>query len=1062
MMRMLFFGLIVTFSTAFCFEIEFTFEDIDGGGVIASAMIKSANKAFALNMKGLDALEGGDLDGALALFRQAADKLDNYVDARNNIGVVYFRKGDAATARKIWRELIENDKRYALAYFNLGVADFAEKRNDAAQENFLKSIKYNNKFTDGYIYLGKLALSGENTEAAIGWLRKAYKVDAKHPGAWGFLAYALIERGDTAAAQSLLEQHRDHAGALEILGTIEANRKMFKKAAGTFLSALARGGDPALLVKLASVQVEEDDCLGARATMISYFAKVPQPSADAYQAAGVAAQACNDIAEAKRYFEEGIRRFPEDEILRYNAGKIYYYEKEYTRAENMWSGLSHAVNDPELLYLRALNAYKLNRHEEADALVRKAIRIDRQARFYDLKGIISYAQNNKEEAERLFKQALDIDPNLRSAQINLSLVDTAYHNLDDAVAQVWREQRACKKECGKVAMKLAMLLYRQNLTGEAADVLARVPAQDKTEKTYRTQAHFYREIQNYEKAISALEQAGQHLALSVEARQEQAQILLTAGKYVQAERVLLELVADWVENPWRLYYQIGYARMERHDYAGAQEYFEKSIARKQDNPASKSLLAFVLQKLGDSGKARSLWAGSLQDDPDNPVLLVNLGLAHEDAGEFDKALEYYTKALQANPGKKEIYINIGNAQRGLENYRKSIDAYEKALSSPKKSEAAFNLFLSAREMNDLQRAEKMAALLEREDPSSDYAVRAGGEFAVWRGDTADGIRMLEKVKHPEDDDYLRLAELYAWLGDDARVREYIDKLPDQGEYASRKAGIAGRLAFVSKDFGRAFSLWNTSGDSSFDARFNLALAALHARRFEQAHDIAVSLYAQAEGADKVVLAKLVAQAASATYKWDVARQWYAKLLPHAGDDHLIWFNLAVAEYNLGEIDSCWSHYRKAQALNPDLHNEDIENRYHASNTPADTTITLSLSEIEQLYNRAVALQSDGRTKEAEELYRTILNGDHRFVQAWNNLGTLYAAQGELEKAEECYKNSVKRRGDLPEGYANLVNLYLAVDEVQKAQRWIKRALARVPESRVLREMEQRVNAAVAN
>ncbi len=84
--------LSITCLPLYSYEVEFHFEVDESGDVLPAALLKVAEEAYELNMKGLDALELDNFEEALDYFEQAAARLPNYSDAINNSGVVYFRR----------------------------------------------------------------------------------------------------------------------------------------------------------------------------------------------------------------------------------------------------------------------------------------------------------------------------------------------------------------------------------------------------------------------------------------------------------------------------------------------------------------------------------------------------------------------------------------------------------------------------------------------------------------------------------------------------------------------------------------------------------------------------------------------------------------------------------------------------------------------------------------------------------------------------------------------------------------------------------------------------------
>src|SRR5262249_1274815 len=63
---------------------------------------------------GLDAYEGGDLDGALQHFRDALKLDDGYQGAQYQLGLVLREKGQNAEAKKAWQRAVAIDPRSEL------------------------------------------------------------------------------------------------------------------------------------------------------------------------------------------------------------------------------------------------------------------------------------------------------------------------------------------------------------------------------------------------------------------------------------------------------------------------------------------------------------------------------------------------------------------------------------------------------------------------------------------------------------------------------------------------------------------------------------------------------------------------------------------------------------------------------------------------------------------------------------------------------------------------------------------------------------------------------------
>ena len=95
--------------------------------------------------------------------------------------------------------------------------------------------------------------------------------------------------------------------------------------------------------------------------------------------------------------------------------------------------------------------------------------------------------------------------------------------------------------------------------------------------------------------------------------------------------------------------------------------------------------------------------------------------------------------------------------------------------------------------------------------------------------------------------------------------------------------------------------------------------------------------------------------------------------------------------------------------------------------------------------QAIKAHREGKFKEAENLYRSILKVHPENLDALNNLGNILENQNKLDEAEASYRKAIELKPDLLEAGYNLGNTLLKLERLNEAEASFKKVLELKPD-----------------
>jgi tetratricopeptide (TPR) repeat protein/tRNA A-37 threonylcarbamoyl transferase component Bud32 len=157
---------------------------------------------------GIALLRKGDVDEALAAFRQALVLDPRFAQAHIGLGAALSRKGDVDGAIAACRQALVLDPRLAAAHGELGTILHGKGDVDGAIAEWRRAIALDPKFAGAHVNLGNALLGQGEVIGAMAEYRRALAIRPRYARAHCLLGVALREAGDLQA--SLASLRRGH------------------------------------------------------------------------------------------------------------------------------------------------------------------------------------------------------------------------------------------------------------------------------------------------------------------------------------------------------------------------------------------------------------------------------------------------------------------------------------------------------------------------------------------------------------------------------------------------------------------------------------------------------------------------------------------------------------------------------------------------------------------------------------------------------------------------------------------------------------------------------------
>ena len=164
---------------------------------------KDAVKAFN---EGVDLYKKGNIEGAIAKYREAIRLKPGYAEAHNNLGMALGEKGETEEEIKEHREAIRLKPDDAEAHYNLGVALRQKGETDEEIKEYREAIRLKPDYAEAHNNLGNALKNQGKLDDAIEEYREAIRWKPDYALAHNNLGNALKDQGKLDDA---IEEYRE-------------------------------------------------------------------------------------------------------------------------------------------------------------------------------------------------------------------------------------------------------------------------------------------------------------------------------------------------------------------------------------------------------------------------------------------------------------------------------------------------------------------------------------------------------------------------------------------------------------------------------------------------------------------------------------------------------------------------------------------------------------------------------------------------------------------------------------------------------------------------------------
>jgi tetratricopeptide (TPR) repeat protein len=575
---------------------------------------------------------------AIAIRAQQPARVPSSLEARLKLAQTHLQAGRTAEGLKLTKEISDENKNDVQVHFTLGVLLAAEKQLKPAElelerANALKPENFEILENLGHVYLRE----GENAKAEL-TLNRALKLQPDSAETLYFLAQVYAnQKRPVDALDVLARAHKLAPENTDIIFQL-ARASMTQNYFADAIPLLESG------IKIAPKRADLRAALGESYFMSGETDKAIQefktlievsPSAGSYAFMGLSYRHLGRFDEARKYFEEGLKKDPHNASCLFNMGYIEERQGNHAAAEKFFQDALRVDPElPEAILELANLRISAKRYEEAAALLRKYVRLshDPAAGYYKL-AMVERSLHQMDAAQR--------DLNVfQTLSKNVSPGPYPYQHLFD------------------------YLDNRSNLTPQARTQLDLSELTEQIKKHPDQPQDLYMLAETYLK-LGKVDEAKEAIArldqLSADDFRTQAGVGVLLAGYHLYDDAIQHFQSALRANPDSdgVKFDLADAYFRKGMYREALDTAKQVSADGQKDDAYLSLLGDIYAHLGDTKRATEIFRDAITRNPDNDQYYLSLALGELREGNVGDAQTTLQKGLTRIPGSGKLAWGLG-------------------------------------------------------------------------------------------------------------------------------------------------------------------------------------------------------------------------------------------------------------------------------------------------------------------------------------------------------------------------------------------------------------------